>query len=152
MHFVIANDGSNLKDPPGCCHKGSVGRTGTPARLMKLSISRPDNLVVSWLVVVFCRYTTSLLSNLPCLYTLHMQQSVSALSQYYTRPFHYVTEQDKIVSIHILSYTCTSSSLSFYSTALVSPLNRNKGANKYSGAVVSLSKTGIMRTVYCVLE
>jgi len=97
---------------------------------MKLSISRPDNLVVSWLVVVFCRCTTSLLSNRPCLYTLHMQQSVRARSQHYTRPFHYVTEQDKTVSIHIISYTCTSTSLSLYATALVSRLNRSKRANK----------------------
>jgi hypothetical protein len=37
---------ANGTDPPGRCHMRTAGGGGTPVCLMKLSISRPDNVVV----------------------------------------------------------------------------------------------------------
>jgi hypothetical protein len=46
----------------------TAGGGGTPVCLMKLSISRPDNVVVPWLALHLFRYT-SFLSNPRCLHT-----------------------------------------------------------------------------------
>jgi hypothetical protein len=63
FYLVIAKEGGNQVDPPGRCHMQSVGRGETSKRLMKLSISRPDNVVGPWLALLLFRYTTTLLSN-----------------------------------------------------------------------------------------